>query len=94
MAHGKTLELAKIKPHPRYVIPMRPTGAKGITKWIPACPPGAILKSGGTMYEYQTTGQLLRVSPPRPWRGKSERRQAIRNRREDRELAQRNLLTA
>ena len=41
----------------------------------------------GTIYETDAQGVIYRVSPQRPWRGKSERRQVIKNRREDREQA-------
>ena len=46
---------------------------------------------GHTVYGEMATGMRIRLSPIRPWHGKSERRTVIRNRREDRELAAKNL---
>ena len=40
------------------------------------------VRLGGTLYHRMVNGQLVRVSPPRPYRGKSQRRQVIRERRE------------
>lgn len=45
---------------------------------------------GRTTYEELTTGQLVRTWPPRPWQGKSERREVLRSRREDRMAAEQN----
>lgn len=36
--------------------------------------------NSGTVYELQTDGSVRRVYPRRPWRGKSERREHIRQR--------------
>ena len=49
---------------------------------------------GKTVYGVLESGSRIRLSPLRPWRGKSERRSAIRNRREDRQLAATNLASA
>ena len=44
-------------------------------------------RDGKTIYAIMVDGSRRRVSPVKPWKGKSERRQVIKNRREDRELA-------
>lgn len=36
--------------------------------------------SHGRIYGEMVTGQLIRLEPARPWRGKSERRRVIRRR--------------
>jgi len=40
-----------------------------------------------TIYQTMPNGEVRRISPSRPWAGKSERREVIKNRREDRQLA-------
>jgi hypothetical protein len=50
--------------------------------------------ASGRSYRVQETGQLIRVSPLRPWRGKAERREVLRNRREDRAQRDANLTVA
>jgi hypothetical protein len=40
--------------------------------------------ASGTVYQTMTDGSIRRISPERPWRGKSERRECIRDRRERR----------
>ncbi len=41
----------------------------------------AEIKIAGTSYDVMTDGSYRRVSPIRPYRGKSERRQVIKDRR-------------
>jgi hypothetical protein len=43
--------------------------------------------SAKQVYGRLTNGSLLKLSPRKPWSGKSERRQVLQNRREDRALA-------
>ena len=40
-----------------------------------------------TTYRTLETGQRIRLSPQRPWRGKSERRQVLKQRRLEREAS-------
>lgn len=42
---------------------------------------GKIRKWDGATYRYGIAGNLIRVSPLKPWRGKSERRRVIKERR-------------
>lgn len=44
-------------------------------------------KIGTTWYAVMSNGQMVRHSPQRPWRGKSERRQVIKARRAERSEA-------
>jgi len=46
-----------------------------------------ILKVSKTEYHRMRDGSLKRISPPRPYRGKAERRQEIKARRTAKELA-------
>lgn len=46
--------------------------------------PQRLKSRNGQIYEVQPAGNYLRISPQRPWRGKSERRQVIRQRRANR----------
>jgi hypothetical protein len=49
---------------------------------------GELIKdSRGQVYSVESGGNLVRVSPQRPWRGKSERRRVLRARREARGMA-------
>lgn len=41
----------------------------------------------GRVYGKMVDGSLRRLSPLKPWRNKSERRQVLKDRRQDRELA-------
>ena len=46
--------------------------------------PGRYKDGRGYLYEVGPSGAMVRIHPQRPWRGKSERRQVIRQRREAR----------
>ena len=41
----------------------------------------------GTVYQALDNGSIVRLSPLKPWNSKAERRQVIKNRREDRLMA-------
>lgn len=41
----------------------------------------------GRIYAQHVSGSLVRISPVRPWRGKSERRTVLKHRQMSRELA-------
>lgn len=45
----------------------------------------------GKIYGKTETGQIIRLTPLKPWRGKSQRRQVIKQRRLDRQAAAANL---
>jgi hypothetical protein len=45
----------------------------------------------GKTYRVQPDGSIRRVSPVKPWRNKAERKQVLRQRREDRALAAANM---
>lgn len=48
---------------------------------------------GSRIYATMLDGSIRRLSPSRPWRGKSERRRVLKAWREDRALAADNLAT-
>jgi len=47
--------------------------------------------SDGRLYEFDSQGVIHRISPVKPWASKAERRQVLRDRRQDRLLAAANL---
>jgi hypothetical protein len=53
----------------------------------PVQPTATVQTLDGRLYHRSTTGALLRISPLRPWRGKSERRQVLQQRRAARAAA-------
>lgn len=43
--------------------------------------PKLVKDSNGRVYQTLPSGQILRLSPQRPWRGKAERKAVLRHRR-------------